>query len=423
MFKFKLFGDDKFLVDSKGKFIKNADGENVPAPKDAEEFVETADDSKDEDSAEVEELKALFKEVATENAKEALKAMNMKEELAKSTKEAFADVVNASKKADTSLNVEKTKEGFAFAKSAIGKSFEVSVKELSELNSLTGDVVEEDRKAGITRDPQRAVFMEDLATSEGTNSDKVSWVEVVDETGAPATTAELATFAEKDYEFGVFSADVVKVTVMSKASNEILEDAPQLVSFVRNSLIEDLNLKVDEKLLSGTGVSDITGVLATAPAFTGGALAGTLTAGTATKADVLRTAIMEIVVAGKGKFRATEITLSPIDATALDLEKGTDGHYIMPPFATADRSVIKGVSVMENTGITAGTFLVGDFTKLHVANRRGLSLQVATENQDDFEKDMITMRLSRRLASYIRTNEIGAFVQGDFASAITALEV
>jgi len=132
---------------------------------------------------------------------------------------------------------------------------------------------------------------------------------------------------------------------------------------------------------------------------------------------------MEIVVAGKGKFRATEIVLSPVDATALDLEKGTDGHYIMPPFASADRSVIKGVSVMENTGITSGTFLVGDFTKLHVANRRGLSLQVATENQDDFEKDMITMRLSRRLASYIRTNEIGAFVQGDFASAITALEV
>lgn len=426
MFKFKTVDGVNYLVDMKGAFIKSADDENIVAPEGTEEFVEAEAeaeaDAPAEELGDVKALKAFISKNTAEQVQAVLKALDLSGTMKATSRKAFADALMGTEKKG-GLDVEAIKKGFAFVKTAVGHSHEIQLKELSELNSLTGEVILEDRRPEISRDAIESPFLEELATSGSTGSDKVTWVEVLSETGAPATTAELAKFPEKNYTFGVQSADVYKVAVMSKASNEILEDAPQLVSFVKSALVEDLQIKFDNELLTGDGVGKFTGILTTAPVFTGGALANTFPTTTVTKFDVLRVAIMEIMVAGKvKKFLPTAIVLNPVDATSLDLEKGSDGHYVMPPFTSADRTVIKGVRVIENTTITAGTFLVGDFRKLVVANRRGLALQVATENVDDFEKDMISIRLSRRSASYVRTNDIGAFVQGVFATAILALD-
>lgn len=432
MFKFKTVDGVNYLVDMKGNFIKSADDEKIEAPEGTEEL-SAEDEAKaneegggDEgDEGATDELKAFITKTSKAQATEVIKSLDLagvfKAENRLALKDALAEHVKGTEKGG--IDLEATKKGFEFAKSGVGKSHEIHLKELSELNSLTGDVIPEDRVPGISRDPVETPFLEELATSGSTNSNKVTWVEVLTETGSPATTAELAKFPEKDYTFGVVSEDVYKVAVMSKASNEILEDAPQLVSFVKSSLVEDLQIKFDNELLVGDGVAKFTGILTTAPTFTGGALANTFPTTTVTKFDVLRVAIMEVMVAGKmKKFLPTAIMLNPADATELDLQKASDGHYVMPPFTSADRTVIKGVRVIENTTITAGTFLVGDFRKLVVANRRGLSLQVATENVDDFEKDMISIRLSRRAASYVRTNDVGAFLQGTFAQAILDLD-
>lgn len=419
MFYFKIVDGVKYLVDAKGAFIKNDKGENIVAPDETPEF----EDGEDVDEEVTDELKSFVEKTAKAHAAEAVKALDMQGTFSKEARKAFADALAATKPKEKGLDGEAVKKGFAALKNGTSKSFEFQFKALSELNSIDDETILEDRQTEITRDPVNTPFIEELATSGTTASNRITWVEVLTETGTPATTAELAKFPEKDYTFGVVSADVYKVAVMSKASNEILEDAPQLVSFVRNALVEDLQIEFDKLLLSGDGVNKFTGILTTAPEFTGGALAGTIEAGTANKFDVLRAAIYEIKAAGKGKFLPTAICLNSADAAELDLEKGEDGHYIMPPFTTSDRTTIKGVRVIENEMITAGTFLVGDFRKLNVANRRGLALQVSTENVDDFEKDMITMRLSRRAASYVRTNHVGAFITGTFADAITALEV
>lgn len=420
-FKFKTLEGVNYLVDSKGMFIKSEDGEKIVAPEGTEAFDELEVTSEDDTKA-IEELKSYIAKSTKEQVDQVMKELDISGSFTKSARKAFEEVLGENKKAEKGMDIEAIKKGFTYAKSGVGNSHEIQIKTLSELNSLTGEVIEEDRKAGITRDQIETPFVEQLATTGATNSNKVTWVEVLTETGAPATTAELAKIPAKDYTFGVQSADVYKVAVMSKASNEILEDAPQLVSFVKSALVQDLELTFDNLLLSGTGVNQFNGILTFAPGFTGGSLTATFTAGTVNKLDVLRAAIMEIKVAGKNKFAPTAIVLNPADAASLDLEKGTDGHYVMPPFTGADRTIVKGVKVIENTSITAGDFLVGDFKKLHVDNRRGLSLQVATENADDFEKDLISIRLTRRAASYVRTNETGAFLQGDFATAITALE-
>lgn len=332
-------------------------------------------------------------------------------------------VFSAGEDGTKSLEVADVLKGLADVKTAQGKSFTFTVanaKAISELESLTGNVIPEDRQAGIERAPVRPTFLESLITVSNTVSNKVTYVECIGEDGEPATTAEMAKFAEKDYEFGVFGSDVIKVTVMNKASTEITEDAPQLVSKIREWLAEDLSLKMEDKILLGAGGSgEFLGIKEIATTFNAGNFAGKVEE--ANRFDVVRVAAQQITKASKKRFVPTHVLVNPEDATFMDLTKNANGTYALPPFISADRTVIKNVQVVETPAIAEGEFIIGDFRKANLANRRGLTIQVATENADDFEKDMLTVRLSRRAAFYVRNNDNGAFVKGNFATAITAI--
>ena len=60
---------------------------------------------------------------------------------------------------------------------------------------------------GLNRAPVRQIFIESIAdVTPNMTSDNLAYVEVVTQTGAPATTAELGTIPEKDFAFQEFKA-------------------------------------------------------------------------------------------------------------------------------------------------------------------------------------------------------------------------
>jgi hypothetical protein len=134
-------------------------------------------------------------------------------------------------------------------------------------------------------------------------------------------------------------------------------------------------------------------------------------------ADVLRVAINQSNVA---QFNPNYIVLHPSDAAAMDLDKGTDGHYALPPFTSLDGRVVSGIPVVVNTGITEGTFLLGDFTKSGVRFKEGITINVGYEN-DDFTKNFVTILAEARLVHRVKSNHYAAFVKGTFSTAITAI--
>ena len=137
--------------------------------------------------------------------------------------------------------------------------------------------------------------------------------------------------------------------------------------------------------------------------------------------DVIRVALTKISVAGKGQYMANYVILNPQDADELDLTKDSQGQYVLPPFRSADGTTIKGARVIENTGITAGTFLVGDFRKLHIGTKGGVEIEMTNADGTDFVKDILTVKLRRRVASYVRINDNGAFQTGTIATVKAAL--
>ncbi len=429
---FKLVAGTKFYCDEKGVLVRK-DNDNIEVPATDTEAVDV--------DAEVNEVAKMLGDAtkkALESGDVAVAASVTKAAGAiEALLEGVAKAANAKKGAVAkgeevmaSFDVVSVKQGLADIKSGNRQSlsFEINTKadldylakSTSESGSLTGDVILPDLDPALSRNPVRQVFMEQIADTAETTSSQVSWVEVVTETGAPATTAELATMTEKDFTFQEFKKPVQKITTVNKQSVEILNDGPELVNAIKGFLAEDVNIVTDTQLLSGNGTApNLQGVLGVAVDLN--TLIGTQILVNATHFDVLRIGKTKIATTGKGKFMANYVILNPIDVEAMDLTKDTTNQYVLPPFYSADGTRIAGATVIENVGITAGTFLMGDFRKLHVRRRGGVEIEITNSDGTDFVKDIITFKIRRRLVSYVRANDNGAFLTGTFATIKTNL--
>lgn len=439
MFKFyRVVAGKNFYCNEKGILEKDADGLYKEVP--AEEVGNLEEVSvEDEGTEEVEKmLKAVAAQVKTK-AESALGDAQVK--ATEAVTKLFDSITESAKKgtkvAETaiskaSFDVEKVKGGIKALAERQRNTFSFEVKSVRDLQFLlkttsetdnVGDgVIEGDRDPEITRDPVRSVFVESISNrTPNMTSDHLSYVEVTDEDGAPLATAELGTIPQKDWTFAEFTAPLKKITVMNKHSVEILQDAPQLVNAIKGWLQEDINIEVDNQLLNGSGSGDnLTGVFGLASVLDATEI-GAKRVEDANLYDVIRVAITKVAVYGKGKFNANYVLLNPEDADALDLTKDANGQYILPPFRSADGTLIKGARIIENVGVPEGEFLVGDFRKLHVGSKGGVEIEMTNSDGDDFSKDILSVKLRRRITSYVRANDNGAFWTGDISDVIDAL--
>lgn len=420
-----------FACDEHGALAKNAEGNFVEVTE-TNGLTEVSLDK----AASAEITHALTEAINQVKANSAADLASAKVEAETAVANLFNSIADSAKKntkvseggeVKTSFDVTEVKNGLKdlYEKKRNSFSFSFnSLKELAVLNSvsestLTGDVIPPQLVPEITRDPVRQVFIESIAdVTPNMTSDKLAYVECVNESGAPLPTAELNALPEKEFRFQEFKATLKKIGVVAKHSNEILADAAQLVSAFKGWLQEDVNIVTDQELLNGSGSGDhLTGVMTLAEELDSSAV-GTKRVAYANLADVIRVAITKVAVYGKGKFVANYVLLNPDDADALDLTKDENGQYVLPPFKTADGTTIKGARVIENVGVPAGKFLVGDFRKLHIGTKGGVTVTMTDSDGTDFAKDIITIKLTRRVAAYVRQNDNGAFWTGDISDVI-----
>lgn len=433
--KYIIVAGKKLYCDEKGALLKNAEGEFEEVP----ETDTTAEEVSEEEVGEGEVAKALKKAKDAILAKADKSLGESQVKALESIDALFKGISDSAKKhtkvgageAKASFNVEEVEKGLKDLATHQRNSFAFEIKSKKDLefltkstahDDLTGDVIQPNVVPEITRGPVRTVFMESICdVTPNMTSDNLAYVETVTETGAPASTAELATIPEKDFAFQEFKAPLKKITVSNKHSVEILSDAAQLVNAIKGWLQEDVNIVTDQALLTGNGTgANLQGVLGVATVLDAAAV-GTKRVANANLYDVIRVALTKVAVAGKGKFNANYVVLNPTDADELDLTKDDNGQYVLPPFRSADGTMIKGARVIENVGMTAGSFLVGDFTKFHLGTKGGIEIEMTNSDGTDFAKDILTVKLRRRMAAYIRTNDSGAFQTGVIATVKAAL--
>lgn len=222
------------------------------------------------------------------------------------------------------------------------------------------------------------------------------------------TTVQGAEKPQIHPTYAPVTAALVKKAAHLKETDELLNDAPYLESVVRGRGIFELQKAIEAYLVStllGTSGIDVT-------------------VNTGISFDNLLKAKMA-VEANTG-YDADAIIINPADLQTLLLTKdgGATGQYLMggPAYAPYGNGTygaylpIWGMKVVSSSAIASGTAIVGAFkacASVITKAGEGFRVEVANQNEDDFVKNMVTVRVEERILEAVR-------LPGGFAKVYTA---
>jgi HK97 family phage major capsid protein len=263
------------------------------------------------------------------------------------------------------------------------------------------------RLPGVLTLPQRRLTVRDLITPGRMDGNLLEYVKETIFTNNAAPVAEGAQKPESSLGYDLVQTGPKVIAHFVKASRQILDDASQLASMIDGRMRLGLALKEEQQLLSGDGTGqNLLGIIPQATAF----VAPADPAGVETMLDNIRLAMLQSELA---EFPATGIVLNPIDWALIELMKDTTGRYIIgdPQGTTAPR--LWNRPVVATQAMTVDKFLTGGFAGAAQLFDRWLArVEVSTENQDDFIKNMVTILAEERLALAVYRPQ--AFIYGDF---------
>ena len=308
-------------------------------------------------------------------------------------------------------NIEKIKET-----AAKGGMLQLDVKGDTTIDAdYSGNVALSTLESGVDNIQRPIVKVRNVVNTGTTGSKYVVYISQTANT-SPAWTNEAGTKAVSDPSYEEVSVGVKIVASTVKVSKEMLADLAFVRSEINSDLMSGLDQAVEYSLINGAGGNDLEGLLSFAQTFAAGTFAASIPS--ANVSDVIRVAKAQIQAVD---FEPTHVLLNPEDAAKIELTKTQTGEYTYPAFWDMNMRVA-GLIVVTSTNIAAGTFLVGDMSKSNVRIRENMSLQVGYVN-DDFQRNMVTILAEMRLCHYVKNNQVGAFVTGDFATAIAAIEL
>ena len=288
----------------------------------------------------------------------------------------------------------------------------LKIDDMTQANSFESTtVVPAQHIPGIVFNPDRDLRVRDLIAPGTTTSNAVEYVYEHAYTDSTDITAEGDEYKQSDFDLKLATATVRKITAYIIISEEMLDDVEGLTSYISSRLPSKLKLKEDYQLLYGDGQgTNLSGLVTNATAYV-----DALADSKITRIDVLVDAFRQVQTA---EYKATFAFINPADAAKIKLSKDDNGVYIHPwVFMPNGQITLDGVPVIVSSAITAGDFLVGD-GKLgaQVFDRKQMSLEMTNQNEDNFIKGMVTVRISERIT--IAVYRPKALVYGTFNNAL-----
>lgn len=297
-----------------------------------------------------------------------------------------------------------------FAASVEGnKRVSVPVKAAMISTDVPGNIVAPDRLPGIDVSPKQRLFIRDLIAPGTTSSNTIYWVQQTGFTNKAAAVPENTPKPYSDIEFAEKITPVRTIAHLFKASKQILDDFSQLQSQVDAEMRYGLKYVEEQEILFGDGTgAHLEGIIPQASAFS-----PAFTVEQQNGIDDLRLAMLQAQLA---RFPASGHVLHFIDWARIELTKDSLGRYILANPAGLTGPTLWGLPVVATEAAAfQGKFLTGAFSAgAQIFDREETNVVISTENADDFEKNMITIRCEERLALAVKRPE--AFVYGSFST-------
>jgi HK97 family phage major capsid protein len=253
----------------------------------------------------------------------------------------------------------------------------------------SGTVVEAHRIPGIVSGAEQRLTIRDILPSIPTGSNMVEFVKESAFTNSAAPVTEAAAKPESDLTYALVQSPVQVIAHFIKVSLQALNDIPQIEAEIDRRMLYGLRLKEEAQILSGTGTApNLSGLVTQATALTGAAVGDTLL-------DLIIRGIEQCETAG---YPAEFVVLNPTDWFKIQRLKDTQGRYLFSDPHQATDSPIWGNRPIISASLSAGNFLVGSSMAAAIYDRQNATVEIATQDADNFQKNMATIRVEERLA-------------------------
>jgi HK97 family phage major capsid protein len=243
----------------------------------------------------------------------------------------------------------------------------------------------------------------DIFGQSTTNASQMRYVvEGTADSGA-AGVAEGAPKPESTLDFSEVVEPIKKIATVLPASDELLEDAPSLSSYLNSRLALFVKIEEERQLLRGGGTNDLVGVFGRSG----------INSFTIAASDDNAVGLAKVIANTRGSsyLQPDAIVMHPSNwlNTRL-LRAGTAGDYLGGgPFgysAGAGRGAPVGMfgeslwntRVVLSEAVGAGTALVGNFSQgAHIWRRGGVTVEASNSHEDFFTRNMTMLRAEERL--------------------------
>lgn len=257
----------------------------------------------------------------------------------------------------------------------------------------------------VTAYRRRLVVADLLSSGTLTSATAVTYlVEGVLE-GDFATVAEGGKKPQIHFADPAMATDSLKkIAGIIKFSDEMVEDFGFLVTEINNRGLYQLGLKEEQQLLNGDGTgSNVLGLL-NRP----GVQIETSSAVADNPDAIFRATTKIAMVSG---MDADGVMINPIDYQAMRLSKDANGQYFGGGFFQGQygnsgillQPDIWGLPTVVTPAAPQGTAIVGAFRQAATVYRKGgVRVESTNSNKDEFEYNLITVRIEERVALAVR---------------------
>jgi hypothetical protein len=239
-----------------------------------------------------------------------------------------------------------------------------------------------------------------------------------------ASRAEAAAAPESAITWIEKTMSLQKIMDSIPVTKESFNDLEFVKGELDTLLRVNMALKEDEMLYSGDGVAPNGKGINTYATSAQATLEAAPWADSVDYANVydLIAVLKQVISAGKKNFIPDFVTMNGADVIKYKLVKGTDGHYVLPPFISANGQVIDNVRVVESNQVTAGTLTIGDSKYAVVYEAEGLEVEMGYIN-DQFTKDQWTIKATKRQNLLVRDVHAAGFKKlASIDDALAAIE-
>lgn len=283
-------------------------------------------------------------------------------------------------------------------------AFQAKAFDANNLSDLGTDaIIEIDRDREIVRFEEPEILtIRDILAQASTGADSIRFVrQTVVERAAASQATRGAAKSYLRVEFEATDTPVQTIAVLSKVTEQDIDDAPRLIGTINGEMSLDVKVEEERQLLNGTGLNGQLKGLFHAdyaiPEFDRAAAEDTVI-------DVIRRMRTDL---RKKRVQPNFVAIDPLDWEEVELTKGSTDNYIWGLVTDLRGPRIWSLRVVESDAMTnedtgERRILMGDGIRgATIYDRHDVRLAIGFVD-DDFARNLRTLRAEERLALAVK---------------------